>query len=296
VLRPYDLLENVLIDIEKNIREGINSDFLAEKYTLSERHLRKLFKFAFKLSLGSYIRSRKLAASLDDLLKTDANILNIALEYDFDYEQSYINAFKREFGITPGNLRKSGHIVKIKPPLQLFDENKLADGLIFGPDIVMVPKFHVIGRHYLIPLYDSPTVVPKVTIQFWENDRSKISNTVNSTVIYGITRNNNHKEECKEYMPSLQVKDLKNIPQGFRGDTIDTSLCARFRYFGEHPYYDLNYDVLSGMYNKIRAFAYNDQANYSLLYNQVIFIKIDTRLYDGKYCQFEWFAPITEKR
>jgi len=296
VLRPYDLLENVLIDIEKSIREGINLDILAEKYALSERHLRKLFKFAFKQSLGGYILSRKLAASLDDLLKTNANILDIALEYDFDYEQSYINAFKREYGLTPGNLRKTGHIVKVKPPLRLFDENKFPDGLFFGPDIVMVPKFHVIGKHYQIPLYDSSTLVPKVTIQFWENDRAKINNTVNSNVIYGITRNNNYKEEYKEYMPSLQVKDLKNIPQAFCGDTIDTSLCVRFRYFGEHPYYDISYDVLSGTYNKIRKFAYDDQANYSLQYNQVIFIKLDTSLYGGKYCQFEWFAPIIEKR
>jgi AraC family transcriptional regulator len=295
MLRPYDLLENVLIDIEKGIRKGITSDSLAEKYTLSERHLRKLFKFAFKQSLGGYIRSRKLAASLDDLLKTDANILDIALEHDFVYEQSYINAFKREFGITPGNLRKSGRIVKVKPPLYLLDENKFADGLIFGPDIVMVPQFHVIGKYYRIPLYDSSTLVPKVTFQFCENDRSKINNMVNSNIIYGITRNNNYKEEYKEYMPSLQVKDLKNIPQGFHGDTIDTSLCARFRYFGEHPYFEINYDVLSGMYNKIREFAYDDKANYSLQYNQVIFIKLDTSLYDGKYCQFDWFAPITEK-
>ena len=113
MLRQYDLLENVLIDIENAVREGINSDILAEKYTLSERHLRKLFKFAFKQPLGGYIRSRKLAASLDDLLKTDFNILDIALEYGFEYEQSFRRAFKHEFGITPGNLRKAGHIVNL---------------------------------------------------------------------------------------------------------------------------------------------------------------------------------------
>jgi len=112
-----DLLENVLIDIEEGIREGINSGFLAEEYSLSEGHLRKLFRLTFKQSLGSYIRSRRLTASLNDLLKTNSRILDIALEYNFDYEQSYISAFKREFGITPGNFRKSAQIVKVTPPL-----------------------------------------------------------------------------------------------------------------------------------------------------------------------------------
>ena len=124
MLRPYDLLENVLIDIEEGIREGINSDILAEKYSLSEGHLRRLFRFTFKQSLGGYIRSRRLAASLNDLLKTNSKILDIALDYDFEYEQSFIRAFKGEFGKTPGNLRKSGQIVEVTPPL-----NKMCYGL-----------------------------------------------------------------------------------------------------------------------------------------------------------------------
>ena len=70
MLRQYNLLENVLIDIEKGVKEGINLNALAEKYALSERHLRRLFKRALKQTLACYIRSRKLAASLDDLLLT----------------------------------------------------------------------------------------------------------------------------------------------------------------------------------------------------------------------------------
>ena len=70
MLRPYDLLENILIEIDKSTKDNINGNVLAEKFTLSERHLRRLFRFAFNQSISNYIRSRKLAASLDDLLKT----------------------------------------------------------------------------------------------------------------------------------------------------------------------------------------------------------------------------------
>ena len=296
MLRQYNLLENVLTDIEKGLRENINSDILAERYNLSERHLRKLFKFTFKQSMGSYIRSRKLAASLDDLLKTDANILDIALDCNFDYEQSYINAFKREFGITPGDFRKTGRIIKVKPPLRLFDENKFQTGLFLGPDIVMVPKFHVIGKLHQIPFGDSLTLGPKVTIQFCENNRTQINAMAKSSAFYGITRNMNFEGEYNNFLTSFQVENLKNIPQGFCGDTFDASLCVRFRYIGEHHYYDINCNVLSGLYNKIIEFANDDKVNYSLLYDQAIITKIDKNLYDGKYCQFEWFTPITEKR
>jgi len=107
VLKNNELIENILIEIEKNICEDINARILARKFTLSEGHLRRLFRFAINQTIASYIRSCKLKASLNDLLKTDSNVIDIALKYGFDYEQSYIRAFKREFGKTPGTVRKS---------------------------------------------------------------------------------------------------------------------------------------------------------------------------------------------
>jgi len=119
MIRKNDLLKNVLADIEEGIRNGINADIIAKKYTLSSIHLQRLFKFAFNRPLGAYIRSRKLTASLESLLNTNSNLINIALDYGFEYEQSFLRSFKREFGVTPGIIRKTGRIVKVTPPLNL---------------------------------------------------------------------------------------------------------------------------------------------------------------------------------
>jgi len=129
MLKPYDFLENVLVDIEEGIRNDITPAILAKKYSLSERHLRRLFGFVYKQPLSSYIRSRKLTASLDDLLKTNSKILAIALDFGFGYEQSYIRAFKNEFGITPGEFRKTGYYTREKLLLYLFDGNKFPNSL-----------------------------------------------------------------------------------------------------------------------------------------------------------------------
>jgi AraC family transcriptional regulator len=129
MLRPYDLLENVLTDVEDGIRKGINVDILARKYSLSYRHLQRLFKFSFKQTLANYIRTRRLVESLHDLLGKEKKLVDIAIEYGFGYEQAYIRAFKREYGITPGQLRKSRHLVKAKLPLYLFERNKFPNGL-----------------------------------------------------------------------------------------------------------------------------------------------------------------------
>jgi transcriptional regulator GlxA family with amidase domain len=110
MIRTNDLLKNVLADIEEGIRNSINTDIIAKKHTLSSIHLQRLFKFTFKQSLGAYIRSRRLTASLESLRNANYKLIDIAQEYGFGYEQSYLRSFKREFGVTPGRFRKTLNI------------------------------------------------------------------------------------------------------------------------------------------------------------------------------------------
>ena len=295
MLRPFDLLENVLIEIEKGIRKGVSPADIAGKFSLSEGHLRRLFRFAFKQSISGYIRSRRLSASLDDLIKTDHKIIDIALSYGYSYEQSYIRAFKDEFGLLPGEFRKTRQIVKVKPPLYLFDENKLKDGVIFGPEIVMVPQFFIAGISHIIPVDDSLTSAPKAAIHFWENDRKHIHNALNPNVYIGLTCNIDSEKMTTEYIASVQVKNVDNVSDNFKGYTFDSCLCARFRYIGKHHYYDINKQMAQSMYKKIRMFENDKKEKFSLLNDKVYFEKIDTGSYDGKYCQMEWFSPVKEK-
>jgi len=293
MLKPYDLLENVLLDIENGIKNNINASVISRKYGFSEGHLRRLFSFAFNQSIAAYIRSRTLAASLNDILETDSNILYIATEYGFEYEQSYIRTFKREFGITPGDLRKTGQIIQIKPPLHLFDKKRVDNGVLFGPDFVMVPRFYVIGKSHCLSFKDLCTE-PLLAKQFLENERKQIKETVNPNVFIGLTCNINE-EGRFDYIPSVKVANLKNIPYGLCGLTFETSMCARFRYIGQHHYYDTNENVVSMFYNVISNFAQNEHARYALSNDKIYFVMIDTRLYDGTYCQIEWYTPVTKK-
>jgi AraC family transcriptional regulator len=291
MLKPYDLLKSVLFDIEEDIRKDINADILAKKYDMSERHLRRLFKFAFEQPLASYISSRKLSASLDELLKTDANLISIAFDYGFGYEQSYLRAFKREFGITPGDLRKTGHIVKVQPPCHLFDENKLPDGLIFKPEIVMVPQFHIAGKLHRIPRCNLIKFSAEMGPNFWINERTQIKQAVNSNAYIGLVRKSNDDNNYFEYMAAVQVDNFDDIPEGFSTYTFEASLCARFRYIGM-PH---NYDATHLMYETIRKFVSGEYSKYTLLADKVYFEKVDTSFYDETYCQMEWHTPVVEK-
>jgi len=290
-----NVLEGVLTEIENNLKDNIDADTLADEFSLSSIHLQRLFKFAFKQPLGAYIRSRKLAASLEDLLNTNSKLLDIALEYGFEYEQSYLRSFKREFGVTPGVIRKTGKIVKVTPPLNLLGANLFENGIMFEPEIVMVPQFHVIGRKHQIPYSESINMAPKTGKHFWENDRDKITNTAEPNVYIGLTRTSGIDADYNWYLPSIRVKSLKKIPEGFEGYTFKPSLCARFRYIGQHHYFEINRNRAKSMYSAIENFFDCEYGRKFSRMSDVYFEKIDTESYDGEFCQMEWFTPIKNK-
>jgi len=72
-------------------------------------------------------------------------------------------------------------------------------------------------------------------------------------------------------------------------------MCARFRYIGQHHYYDLNSEVAKKMYFAIWKYNNDENAKYKLSVEEVHFERIDTKQYDGNYCQMEWFTPVIEK-
>jgi AraC family transcriptional regulator len=287
-----DLLENAINQIENRVKEDINADFLADSLGISSIHLQRLFKFAFKQPVGSYIRSRKLAASLESLFNTDFNVIDIALDYGFEYEETYIRAFKREFGFTPGIARRTRQIVKVTPPFNLFGAKLFENGIVFEPEIVMVPQFHVIGRKHQIPYSNSINMAPKAAKHFWANDRMKITNPINPNVYIGLTKNAGTDADYTWYLPSIQVKKLKKIPEGLEGYTFTPSLCAKFCYIGQHHYFDINRNKAKNMYSAIENFFDCDYGREFSRVSDIYFEKIDTEAYCDGYCQMEWFTPI----
>jgi len=288
------ILENVLNEIENSPDSKLTAQNLAKTANMSAVHLQRLFRLVFGRSLASYIRSRRLAASLECLLRTDYRIIDIAEEYGFNYEQSFIRAFKREFGLTPGQLRLGGHFTKVMPPLQLSALNKTDGGLFFGPEFVMVPQFHLVGKRHTINRSESLEKAPEAAKDFWFNYQAAINDKINEYVYIGLTRRSDG-ADFSYYMPSVQVSKVKKLPAWLDSDTFPASLCARFQYIGQNHYLDFNRTVARDMYKAIKAYANSVDAKYRLLNDQIYFERIDMADYDGIFSKIEWFTPVVER-
>ncbi|MHA6481700.1 helix-turn-helix domain-containing protein [Paenibacillus sp. strain BS8-2] len=293
-IQPYKLFSELLARIEESAA-GTRETALLHGLPISTVHLRRLFKFAFGVTLQSYIRSRKLAVSLEQLMQSDKRILDIAIECGYEHEQTYIRAFKREYGITPGECRESGKHVYVTAPLLLFPENDVCGNMVYGPNMVMIPSFHVIGQRYQIEIAESPVKAPEAGKDFWHNNRHHVPNTVEPNIYYGLTRAPAPSFNWTYYLPSMRVADLNQIPDGFAGDTVPASMCVGFRYIGNHHYEEISQLRAELLYKAIGKLAREHNGRYELLDHEFYFEKIDIDAYDGQYCQMEWFAPIRIK-
>ncbi|WP_027633678.1 helix-turn-helix domain-containing protein [Clostridium hydrogeniformans] len=97
---------NTVIDyIDENIKCDLKTKDISELVNYSDSHIQRKFKEFTGISVMEYIKTKKLIFSTKLLIKTNIRICEIALEAGFQYEQSYIRAFKKAYGITPKQYR-----------------------------------------------------------------------------------------------------------------------------------------------------------------------------------------------
>lgn len=104
--------------VEENITEEIDFEKAAKRAYSSPFHFQRVFGILCGLSLGDYIRMRRLSLAGEELSGGNAKIIDISLKYGYDTPESFSRAFTRFHGITPSEAKHSGN-VKIFTPLSV---------------------------------------------------------------------------------------------------------------------------------------------------------------------------------
>ncbi len=99
-------LTDVINYIEENIISNISIDELTSKVPLSRRNLEKKFKEAMGTSIYQFILDKKIDYISNELLNTEKNLLEIAIEVGFNDVRNAYRIFKKSTGYTPMNFRK----------------------------------------------------------------------------------------------------------------------------------------------------------------------------------------------
>ncbi|MEB2704041.1 helix-turn-helix domain-containing protein [Citrobacter koseri] len=93
----YDLVKW----IDAHLEMKLSVDIVVKRAGYSKWYLQRLFKIIIGISLGRYIRERRLTNAAEELCFTTEPVLDIALKYQFDSQQTFTRAFTRHFGTSP---------------------------------------------------------------------------------------------------------------------------------------------------------------------------------------------------
>jgi len=69
------------------------------------------------MTIGEYIRNRRLSLAAQDLLLPNSRIIDVAMRYQYDTQESFSKAFIRFHGIPPSKARRGK--VKLFHPLSI---------------------------------------------------------------------------------------------------------------------------------------------------------------------------------
>lgn len=276
--------------IEANLAHKISLDEVALQCKISKYHLHRMFKSLTGESLMDYVQSRKLSASINDLIHTKMRVIDIAFNYGFDYEQSYIRAFRKRFGYTPQKVRSEQMSLRITEKLNPNDIYAVNNSAIYKPFFVFRPKICLVGAKHKIMSKSGDRTANVFGREFFYNHRQKVVNPVNPQVYYGYTDWGGSNEGYIYYMPSVQVRDLTKVPKGMSGVEIPAHKYVVFRFVGFFRPDDINGRqvgrLLVHMYSKWilnSGFKFADTFRFEL---------IDTSLSSDNYCELDIYQPI----
>ncbi|MDW7656389.1 MAG: AraC family transcriptional regulator [Bacillota bacterium] len=110
-------LSKAIKHMEAHLTDEIDLDEIAGKASSSGSHFQFIFHVVMGLTVGEYIRNRRLTLAAQDLLKKGEKVLDVALRYGYDSPESFSRAFKRFHGVTPSKVQPG--LVKQFHPLSI---------------------------------------------------------------------------------------------------------------------------------------------------------------------------------
>jgi AraC-like DNA-binding protein len=117
--RPEDHMVQVFEKLSASELINLSVGELAGRFSCSRRHLNRLFHQHFGVSVASLRMEMRLLKAVSLLRDANAKVINVAEECGFNHLGLFNTCFKRRFGASPGQWRKSNlhvnHAVLGKP-------------------------------------------------------------------------------------------------------------------------------------------------------------------------------------
>lgn len=112
-------LQRAVDFMEDNLCEKMPMEEIARHAYMSAFHFQRLFSAVCGVSVGEYIRARRLTLAGAELQSSDIRIIDAALRYGYESPEGFSRAFTRFHGLSPLAARSGGGTLRTFPKLSV---------------------------------------------------------------------------------------------------------------------------------------------------------------------------------
>lgn len=226
------IIRDLLVWLESHLDQPLSLDNVAAKAGYSKWHLQRMFKEVTSHAIGAYIRARRLSKAAVALRLTSRPILDIALQYRFDSQQTFTRAFKKQFNQTPAYYRRASewHAYGLRPPIRLDDTTLPEAHYVTLPETVLVGQ----TQSYTCTLEQISHYRDEMRTHFWQQFLLE-TDTV-PPVLYGLhqVRPSQEKDDEQEilYTTAVPSDQLAKTMQSAQTVLLEGGDYVQFNYEG----------------------------------------------------------------
>lgn len=148
--------------IEQNLTEELDIEAIAGKAVLSPFYYQRIFGALCGMTVGEYIRARRMTLAAQELNRKDVKVIDIAVKYGYDSPDSFAKAFQKFHGITPSQAKEPGAPLRSFAPLHI--KITMEGGTMMDYRIVEKAPFTIVGVKRPFNSDTSYQEIPK----FWD--------------------------------------------------------------------------------------------------------------------------------
>lgn len=151
--------------VEAHIAEPIDYEEVAKQAYSSSFHFQRVFSILCGVTLGDYIRRRRLSLAGNALASSEIRVIDAALRYGYDTPESFSRAFTRFHGVTPNQVKHGGAALKSFSPLSV--KLSLDGGNMMEYRIAHKDAFQLICKKKEVP--GKAELTEELLAPFWQD-------------------------------------------------------------------------------------------------------------------------------
>lgn len=228
-------MNNALDYIEENIHRNVTSDEIAKIAYSSKFHFLRTFYMLTGITLGDYIRQRRLSLAAKDIIASNMKIIDIAYKYGYETPEAFTKAFKKLHGVSPSEARKEGINLKAIPPISFQITVKGEKRMDYK--IVKKEEFKAVGVSIRVTTENGENL--KKIPQFWCEVCSngiceKLDKNASALGTLGICYNYDMEQKKFSYMIGIEGDHIEGI-DNYEVLNISSYTWAVFESIGPMP-------------------------------------------------------------